>query len=80
MRVPVRIGDGPGTKMMIDTGMGVTLVPRGLHVSAAPNIGVPKKASVMFQNNNHDGLLGQEFLRAHVVTFDTPRASMSFGR
>jgi hypothetical protein len=41
---------------------------------------VPKEASVMFQKIIHDGLLGQEFLRAHVVTFDIPRASMIFGR
>jgi hypothetical protein len=41
---------------------------------------IPSGTSVMFQKIIHDGLLGQEFLRAHVVTFDVPHSAMIFER
>jgi hypothetical protein len=55
-------------------------LPRGVHVPSAPELGVPQGATVMFQAIIHDGLLGQAFLREHVVTFDLAGAAMIFGR
>lgn len=57
-----------------------TKLPRAVHAVEAPHVGVSKDATVMFQKIIHDGLLGQEFLRAHVVTFDVPHAAMIFNR
>lgn len=55
-------------------------LPREVRVQGGGALGVPSGASVMFQKIIHDGLLGQEFLRAHVVTFDVPHAAMIFAR
>lgn len=57
-------------------------LPRDVPVAGigARKLGVAKDATVMFQKIIHDGLLGQQFLREHVVTFDIPHASMIFGR
>ncbi len=55
-------------------------LPHAVHVAAASSVGVPKDATVMFQKIIHDGLLGQQFLREHVVTFDIQGARMIFER
>lgn len=55
-------------------------LPREVRVKGAGAPGVPSGTSVMFQKIIHDGLLGQEFLRPHVVTFDVPNAQMIFAR
>lgn len=55
-------------------------LPRAVHVPSAPAIGVGQDRSVMFQKIIHDGLIGQEFLREHVITFDIAGANLIFGR
>lgn len=54
-------------------------LPGRARVRGAPSIGVESGTSVMFQRIIHDGLLGQEFLLKHVVTFDLRRSRMVFG-
>jgi len=54
--------------------------PRALLVAGAPSVGVDAGRTVMFQKIIHDGLLGQEFLRQHVVTFDLSGATITFAR
>lgn len=55
-------------------------LPRDLPIPGAAGIIVPAHATVMFQSIIHDGLVGHEFLSAHTVTFDLPRAEMIFSR
>lgn len=55
-------------------------LPKAVHVPSEQAIGAPEGTTVMFQKIIHDGLIGQQFLKAHVVTFDLPRGAMIFGR
>jgi hypothetical protein len=55
-------------------------LPAAAHVAGASDVHVPAGATVMFQSIIHDGLLGQEFLRRHVVTFDLEKSAMTFAR
>jgi hypothetical protein len=55
-------------------------LPRAVHATSAPSVGVAEGSTVMFQKIVHDGLLGQQFLREHVVTFDLPHETMTFAR
>lgn len=54
--------------------------PRALSVVGARDVVVPAGAKIMFQRIVHDGLVGQELLREHVVTFDLARGEMIFAR
>lgn len=55
-------------------------LPRAVHVAKLPTLEVPAATTVMFQKIIHDGLLGQEFLKRHVVTFDLAGAALIFAR
>jgi len=49
-----------------------------IHPTAAPEL-AQDDPEVMFQEIIHDGLLGDAFLRRHVVTFDVAEESIVFG-
>lgn len=49
-----------------------------IHPTAAPGL-AQDDPDVMFQRIIHDGLLGDAFLRGHVVTFDVAEERMVFG-
>ena len=53
-------------------------LPRAVHLAEAADVDVPRDTTVMFQRIVHDGLLGQQFLRRYVVTFDLPRRALIF--
>lgn len=55
-------------------------LPRAVPVRGAREVQVPSGSTVMFQRIIHDGLLGQQFLMPHVVTFDLGGGAMVFGR
>lgn len=53
-------------------------LPRAVSLAAAAHVEVRRDETVMFQRIIHDGLLGQQFLGRHIVTFDLPRSAMIF--
>jgi hypothetical protein len=55
-----------------------TLLSGLIHPTAAPTLSQDDPA-VMFQRIIHDGLLGDAFLRRHVVTFDVAEGRMVLG-
>lgn len=52
-----------------------TTLPGRIHPAAAPHLGQDDPA-VMFQSIIHDGLLGDGYLRRHVVTFDVAASEL----
>lgn len=55
-------------------------LPSAVHVAGAEALEIPAETTVMFQKIIHDGLLGQQFLRRHVITFDLAGSAMIFAR
>ena len=55
-----------------------TRLSGAIHPTAAPEL-AQDDPEVMFQRIIHDGLLGDAFLRRHVVTFDVAEERMVFG-
>lgn len=77
--------DGPGVERQLgkdETGNAYVRryakLPRAIPAAHAPAITVRAGRTVMFQKIVHDGLVGQEFLKEHVVTFDLRASTLTF--
>jgi len=67
-----------------ETGHGYTrffsALPRALAVKGAESVTAPRGSKVMFQRIIHDGLIGQNFLRETIVTFDLAKSQLIFAK